>query len=863
MPRFSKIYCAAILASTALSANAYAQSVAPAEEADAAIDAGKDIIVTGTRATGIQAAQAAAPIQVLGEEALAHVGQPNLNQALTQLVPSFQAQSQGVDMASFSLSARLRGVSPNHTLVMVNGKRRHGNSILQVINGPFGGSAAPSIDLIPPDMVKRIEILQDGAAAQYGSDAIAGVINIILKNDTSGGTFKATAGQYYDAEGTTYSASGQFGMPIGESGFLDVNLFHRRTDYTTIGEGQFTVRNYDGSTNTNVSAAFKPIFDALNATNATANINGGQPKSELTLGFYNFGYDFGGVEFYSFGDVSYRHGDALQGYRPPNRVCVNNTDPTTCFAPLVNTGLVPHIEVKQDEFQFTNGFKGDLANWYWDLGFSYSQDSAKVYTNGSANASLFANTGFTPRDFYDGKFEFTQFTGTLDLRREFEIGLSAPLTLALGAEYRKETYSIGAGDDASLYVEGGQSFPGYSLSDAGTIKRTAKAVYIDVMAKPLPGWTVDVAGRYEHYSDFGDTTIGKLTTRYDFSPEFAIRGTVSSGFRAPSLAESGYSATNVGPTSASLQLAPSSPGSASAGFGALKPEKSFNLSAGIVLRPVPRLVVTLDAYYIRIKDRIVSSGNINGQLANPYPVAATPVLTPLINGLTPNQLVLNALAASGKALDPTVVQSGQISIQTFTNGIDTSTKGIEFAMRYPVDVSFGNIDLSLGANYNKTKVLEDRLGGRFNSVARAVVERASPDFKGVFGALFTSGAFSTNLRATYYSKTVALVQPNTASTTPRPIEGTYYEGEVKPAAIVDLELGYDFTKWLNFAVGANNLFDKKPEIPDLVADYDPATWPTTGRSPYVNNSGALNAPYNHGAYGTNGGYYYARVTLKF
>lgn len=865
MSRISRTTVLALFASTALSTAAHAQT----ETADAlpqetaAADEGQEIIVTGTRATGQRAADSAAPIQLLSEEALEHVGQPNLNQALTQIVPSFQAQSQGTDMASFSLSARLRGISPNHTLVMVNGKRRHGNSILQVINGAFGGSAAPSIDLIPPDIVQRIEILQDGAAAQYGSDAIAGVINIILKSDTEGGAFKFNTGQYYDGEGTSYSASGNLGFSVGDSGFLDVSLFHRRNDWTTIGDGQLSVRSLTGATVTNISAGFKPIYDALNARNGTANINGGQPKSKLTLGFYNFGYDFGGIEFYSFGNVSYRHGDALQGYRTPNRVCRVTTDPATCFQPTVTNGMVPHIEVKQDEFQFNNGLRGETDGWNWDLSASYAEDIARIYTTHSANASLFINTGFTPRDFYDGKFEFKQFVSTLDVRKEFDIGFADPLTFAVGGEYRKESYTIGAGDALSRYVEGGQSFPGYALGDAGTTRRNAKAVYVNFITKPTPEWLVDIAGRYEHYSDFGSTTIGKLTSRYDFSDAFALRGTVSTGFRAPSLPESGYSATNVAPTSATIQLAPSSAAAASAGFGALKPEKSLNISAGIVLRPIPRLVVTLDGYYIRIKDRIVSSGAINGQLNQPFPTPAVPVLTPLINGLTPYQLVLNAIAASGKAIDPQVVQSGTLAIQTFTNGIDTSTKGIELSMRYPVDLPFGDLDLTLGANYNDTKVIKNSLGTLFNLPARTIIERASPKFKSVLGANFKTGGFTANLRGTYYSKTVNLVQPNAASTAPRPIAGTYYEGVVKPAVIVDLELSYDVSEWLNLAVGANNLFDKMPEVPGLVADYNPATWPANGRSPYVNNSGTINAPYNFGPYGTNGGYYYARVSLKF
>ena len=872
MSRYTRILSATLFASTALAGVAQAQTVAPAAaaEATAPADEGTEIIVTGTRATGQQAANAAAPIQLLSQDAITRVAQPNLNQALTQLVPSFQAQTQGTDMASFSLSARLRGLSPNHTLVLVNGKRRHGNSILQVINGAFGGSAAPSIDLIPPDMVKRIEVLQDGAAAQYGSDAIAGVINIILKSDTEGGAVRLNAGKYYDGEGMTLSASGNIATKIGDSGFLDFALFHRRNEVTTIGDGQLAVVNIDGTPVTNVSAAFLPIYNNLATTKGTANINGGQPASELTLGFYNFGYDFGGVELYSFGDVSYRHGDALQGYRVPTRVCRNpltnvgqTTDPTNCFGNTGTKGLVPHIEVMQDEFSLTNGLRGETGGWNWDLAASYAEDKSKVYTTNSVNATMYQRTGVSPTDFYDGSFTFTQFVGTLDLRKEFQVGFAEPLTFAVGAEYRKETYAIGMGDAGSLYVEGGQSFPGYSLTDAGSYRRNAKAVYVDLATKPTDGWTIDLAGRFEHYSDFGNTTIGKITTRYDFSPAIAIRGTASTGFRAPSLPEAGYSATNVGPTSAVLQLAPNSAAAAGAGFSPLKPEKSTNLSAGIVLRPIPKLVVTLDAYYIKIRNRIVSSGTIDGQLFTSNTTAPVLVTSPLINGLTPNQLVRNAITASGKQLDPFVLSNGSLSIQTYTNGIDTRTKGLELAARYPVDLPFGRLDFNLGANYNLTKVTANRLGSLFGIQAQQIIQSASPRFKGNFNALFTSGKFTANLRANYYSKTSSYVRPNGASTTAKPIAGQFYEAEVKPATIFDTEVSYDFTDFFTFAVGAQNLFNKIPEIPPLVADAAVAGRFGNGRSPYINGGGTLNAPYTFGPYGTNGGYYYARAVIKF
>jgi iron complex outermembrane recepter protein len=883
MSRNLKPVALILAASTALSTPAFAQD-APAEMSAAEAE-GEVIIVTGTRAGGMRAAEAAAPIQLLSEDAIGRVGQPNLNQVLTQLVPSFQAQTQGTDMASFSLSARLRGLSPNHTLVMVNGKRRHGNAILQVINGAFGGSAAPSLDLIPPDIIQRIEILQDGAAAQYGSDAIAGVINVILKSDTSGGSLRATAGEYYDGEGRTYNLSGHLGTELGDSGFLTLGLQHRRNDVTTVGDGQLSVINYDGTTVTNVSAAFKPLLDACNAINCTAEVNGGQPASKLTVGFYNFGYEFDDFEVYSFGDVSYRSGDALQGYRHPTRLCRNpltatsqTSDPTNCFGTTAQTGLVPHIEVFQDEFSLTGGVRGESGGWNWDLSGTYAEDIARVYTTGSANASLYVATGQSPTDFYDGGFQFNQFVGTLDVNKEFDIGFDEPLTFAFGAEFRDESYTIFQGDALSLYVEGGQSFPGYSATDAGTIGRTAKAIYVNFITDPVEGWTVDLAGRFENYSDFGDALIGKVTTRYDFSDAFAIRATASTGFRAPTLAESGYSSTNVGPTSAVLQLAPSSAGSASAGFGALGPEESVNLSAGVVLRPIDRLVVTLDGYYIKINDRIVSSGQITGQRFNSLTTPPTQVLTPLINGLTPYQLVLNAIAASGKTLDPTVLSNGTLGIQTFTNGIDTRTLGVELAARYPVDLPFGSIDFSLGANYNVTKVTDNKLGTLFSPTAEQTIEEASPVFKANFGALFSTGPFSANLRVNYYTEVNSYVQPNGACSagtgacsaiTPllAPIllnnGQRYYNARIAPAAIVDLELSYDITDFATIAVGANNLFDKIPDTAPLVANYNPALWPTNGSSPYINNNGTINAPLGGSAYGSAGGYYYARIALKF
>ena len=880
MSRYSTIFTAALCASTAIGTLGYAPAAlaqaepapAPAaEEAPAPEAPTADIIVTGTRAIGQQAANSPAPITLLSQDAISKVGQPNLNQALTQLVPSFTAQTQGTDMSNFSLSAKLRGLSPNHTLVMVNGKRRHNSAILQVIAGAFQGSAAPSIDLIPPDAVQRIEILQEGAAAQYGSDAIAGVINIILKNKTSGGSAKVTAGQYYDGEGTLYSVSGNVGLPLGDNGFFDLTLFHRRNDYTYVGDGQIAVTDVTGTIYPGLTGP------AANWKNLNLkNINGGQAKSALSIAFVNAGYDFGGMQAYAFGDVSSRVGYAKQGYRHPGRVCAalpGNTvgasggsgtyDPSTCFAPTALTGMVPEQKVEQFEWSMTGGLKGEIGSFNWDLSSTYGYEKDDIFVVNSANIELFKDTyaaalltpsttdgGITPRSFYNGAFKFTQWTTNLDLRKEFDLGMAEPLTVAFGGEYREEKYAILPGEPLSYYGGGAQSFPGYQPSDSGRYSRNAKALYVDFIAKPVDGLTLDLAGRWERFSDFGSTTIGKLTGRYDFSPAVALRGTMSTGFRAPTMQESYYSANNVGPTSTNVQLPPNSAAAAALGFKPLKPEKSTSFSAGIVLRPIPRLIVTLDGYYIKIRDRIAGTSSISGR------VSGSPVLTPLINGQTPYDAVYNAIQSRGYG--QAILDLPNLSLQTFTNGIDTRTFGIDFAARYPVDLSFGKLDLNFTANYNDTKVTANRVpNGLFDAVSTSYIETAQPKYKFLLAATLSSGRFTASLRQSYVGEAKILGRSSIAA-----FRGPY-ELVVKATPLTDLELGYDLTDFLNFSIGANNLFNKKPEIPGLVKSLFPNAVVAPGVSPYINGSGTINAPYGHGTYGTNGGFYYARLSVKF
>jgi iron complex outermembrane receptor protein len=815
-------------------------------------DVQDDIIVTGTRATGITAAESAAPIKVLDSEMMSHVGQPNLNQILTQLVPSFTAQAFGGDTANLTLSARLRGLSPNHTLVLINGKRRHGTSNLAVLGGPYQGAATADLDLISPSAIKRIEVLEDGAAAQYGSDAIAGVINIILKDDKEGGDGYATAGENYDTGGRTYAGTLHLATKLGDDGFINVTGFYRYHDFTQVGGLDRRVTDINGklltsTTNPSINAVQQSLYPGMSDFPYVNKISG-DAQSRLTNLSFNSGYDFGGVEAYSFGTYSRRIASAYENVRVPTRVSRTVAGVTTYFDPEGDSpvnGFSPREKIREEDMAFTGGLRGDTSGFHYDLSTTFGQDKNEIYTVDSANASLYADTGFTPTTFYNGFFKSSEFTANADFTHEIEAGMAAPINLAFGAEYRKNVYEIGAGDAASTYKEGGQSYPGFRASDAGVNGRKSEAGYVDVALMPVDGWKVDVAGRYEHYSDFGSKFIYKGTTRYDFSDAFALRGTFSTGFRAPTLAESFYSATNVSPTSAFVQLPANSAAAKLLGFANLKPEKSTNYSLGTVIRPIPRLTITLDAYQVKIEDRILGTGSLFGGGGATSPINVNfPAVTA-------------AIRANGNILDPTVTQTG---INIFTNGADTRTRGVDLVVNYASDLGdYGRATWTLSGNYNQTKItkvavappLVNALGQTitvplFDDGARANIETASPRVKVIGSTFYSIDKFSMTLRGTVYGKSSAKYSPD---------GGKFYTQKIGTAFIGDVELNFKATDDLELSIGANNAFNKKSPTLGLV--------PGTTNATLVGGGNQLDAPLTFSPYGINGGYYYARVNVSF
>jgi iron complex outermembrane receptor protein len=825
----------------ALIAACAAPSLVMAQEAN--VD---EIIVTGTRTTGLRAVDSPAPVQVLGADVLKRTGQPDLIQALAQNVPSFTAQAFGSDAAAFNLSIKLRGVSPNHTLVLINGKRRHGTANVAVSGGPYGGGASPDLSLIPVASIDHVEVLLDGAAAQYGTDAIAGVVNIIQKKNGSGGSINVNGGKYFDGGGTTADFMANVGVTPFEKAYLNLTFETKFHDFSFRGDVDPRVINTGFAGN--ISANLLPRFPGLVNAKDYPYVNriAGDAQSRSRTFTYNAGYEITpDINFYTFGSYGYKWGQAYENYRVPT--AITGVAPTDIPFPL---GFSPKESITENDYALSAGFDGSTAGWNWDISTTYGKDLAKVDVLASVNGSLYRDSstltrnGTSPNTFHDGDFISSQWTSTLDLSKEFEVGLAGPLTVAGGAEYRKDMYQIRAGDPTSYYGTGAQSFFGYAPVSASHNTRNNKAVYLDLAAEVLEGLTLDGAVRYEDYSDFGDTTVYKLTARYDVSDAFAVRGTVSTGFRAPTLGEGFYAGINVGPTSVSGVFAPNSAGAKFLGASGLGPEESKNYSLGFVAHPLPGLTMTLDGYKIEMTDRIVQTGNFFGYNSN--------------RAVIQSPSVLQALTGSGVTIDPQIftAASGSVGVVMFVNGLDTTTKGADFVATYPTDLGdYGRIDWALTANYNVTKI--DRVAPPPTNVdprvllldaqAQASLTKTTPKYRGSLSANWSMGQFAVHLKETLIGPSYNLVQD--------PLSANLLMNKLAKAGITDLEVSYEPIESVRISVGANNLFNEYPNKSNGTYRYGQYA---------TNASGYASSKYpSFSPFGINGGYYYGKVTYSF
>jgi iron complex outermembrane receptor protein len=859
----------AICSSRALAATATATSASEATADAAGLD---EIIVTGSRQAGLKASDSPAPIQILSAEALkAASGNPDLMSTLAQIVPSMTVEAFGGDMANQTLLAKLRGLSPNHVLVLINGKRRHTTANLAVLGtSTYQGGAGVDLNFIPLDAIDHIEVLTDGAAAQYGTDAIAGVINIILKKNSSGGVVTGTYGQYgNNGDGKTEDASANAGFEPTEGGYFNLTgQFHNHghSNVGNIDERVVNPANFTSYPNSNLPNV--PGYPYLNRIEGD-----GAQQTKLLLA--NMGFDFeGGTELYS--TITYGKKDAAsyENYRLPSKADYTDAITGDKVVPYP-FGFNPQEVSDENDYQINVGVKGAVAGWNWDVTSGFGGDKLKISTTNTFSFQPQALGVPSPTTFYDGFLQTTQWTTTADVNKDIDVGLAGPLNVAFGAEYRRETYSIGAGVPYSYLGGGASSYPGFAPSDAGTNSRKNYAGYVDFAAKPIEGLRIDAAGRFEHYNDFGSATVGKLTGRYDFTPEFALRGTISNGFRAPTLAEEYYTSTNVGPTTAYVQIAPNSAAGRLLGLGnGLEAEHSVNLSLGLVWRPLPNMSTTLDVYQITITNRIAGSGQIIGSKGG------TVVSVP----------VNNAIIASGAAIDPAVITSGTTGVNVFANGVDTRTRGADLVFNFPVEYNFGKIVWSIGATYNKTTITKAAttpiaLSGGINPatgvptneiydpVAYSDLTTANPLYVVNFGSLFTTGKLSVNLVEKIYgpSSEFGNDDGDNGGTGPgafpacQPKPGTlficpggfdYFESKIGVTPITNLDLAYQMNEHVKFSIGGNNVFNKFPgKLNALQRAHE-------NSFAYGDNAGVQQYPH-FSPFGINGGFYYVKASYTF
>ena len=802
------------------------------------------VIVTGTRQSGIRAIQSSDPIRIISAEDLQTTpSSPELIQTLATLIPSFEASTYGGDLSNLTLQANLRGLSPNDTLILINGKRRHTTANLSVGGRAFQGGAAADLNFIPVDAIDHIEVLMEGAAAQYGSDAIAGVINIILKSNASGGNLQGEHGGYEDGGGITNDIGGNVGFQLCDRGFLNLGAEWR--DHGRSSRGAVDPRVIDPSGHPDTNELSVSGYPYLNRIFGDAN-------QQLKLATLNSGCELSdSTKFYAFASYGKKYASTYENYRTPSTVSYHAPDGSVQYQ--FPYGFSPREAIDETDYQVNGGLKGVLFGWHWDGNGGYGRDYVGVSTIDSTNPSLYALNGVNPpSNFYDGAFKATQWTSTLDVDRDFRVGLASALNVAFGGEYRRDTYAITAGVPASYYGAGAAAYPGFSPVDARIHVRDSYATYVDLAANLTQKLRLDAAGRFEHYNDFGSKTVGKLSGRYDFAPELAIRGTVSIGFRAPTLAEEYYSATNITPTSALVQLAPDSLGAKDLGLGSgLKPETSTTGSLGLVFHPLEQVSASLDAFYIVVHNRIVPSGTLSASL----------------NGVVVAPAITQAIIADGSSLDPRVVANGQTAVKLFTNGVDTKTRGADLAFDYTSDFQRGGtVGWSIHATYSDTTAYDIRggtpqLAGQplFDQTAISYVTTAAPKYVLNLAALWSLRRLSVAVSERIYGNASEYLQDSgytdkVAGVSPAHV--IYYQTSTGVLPITDMGVSYDVLKSVKLSVGAVNVFNRYPDKVNrqLLALY--------GNAKVLSNLGVVQYP-TFSPIGFNGGYYYLQAAYSF
>ncbi|MBC8024836.1 MAG: TonB-dependent receptor [Steroidobacteraceae bacterium] len=812
------------------SANAFAQDAAPAADDEDSVD---EVVVTGTRVAARTRLDTLAPVDVLSAETLGSTATTELAEALSNAAPSLNFPRPSItDGTDHIRPATLRGLAPDQTLVLVNSKRRHQSALVNV-NGSVGrGSAAVDLNAIPLAAIESVEVLRDGASAQYGSDAIAGVINLRLRDAREGGNATLTYGEYdtkvqtergeRDAsDGTTMTASGWVGLPLGPEGFLTLSAEYRDRDPTSRGD-----------------------FDSR-VPGAPVTSRFGDPTAEDITAYVNAGIPLGNEwNIYGWAGYQQREGDSAAFPRIFNDVRNVPAIYPNGFLPLITTDI--------DDIALGWGVRGSLGGWETDVSLVYGSNKVVYGVENSLNVSYGA---LSQTSFDAGEMNYDQFVLNAGVVHGFEIGsLPEPLNLAFGVEVRRESYGIEAGEPASYnrgpivgVAAGSQGFPGFQPSNELDEHRTAVSAYVDVEAKLTEKFLASVAVRGEDYSDFGSAVTGKLAGRFDFTPNFAIRGAASTGFRAPGLQQDFFTSTatnfiggvpfEVGTFPATSTVA------VTLGARPLDAEKSRNYSLGSVVR-FGGFEATIDAYRIDIRDRIVLSENLN-----------TPQVAALISPF------------------------GATVARFFINGVETRTEGIDLVARYALRTErVGKFDFLAAGNWNETEVekvpttnvISNICNGQpptcvapvlFDRFNRLSFEQGTPDSKIALGIDWSiplgSSNFGVGLKGTRYGEVVEPGLP----TVPEINAGLADARDlhIQPDWVVDLALNAKFMEEkLGITVGADNLTDQYPDRLPIAR----AIPPPVGGVANLNGTNALGFS-RYAPYGFNGRFMYARFNYRW
>ncbi len=821
----SAIACAWVALSTQAPAQTAAQSAAA--ESEAPSDA---IIVTGTRRSDVTAAESPTPVDIISSEQITRQGFTDVNDLLRAVVPSLNSKT--FPTSSYAVAIRpfsLRGLSPDQSLVLVNGKRRHRSAIVQLSRLPLSsGSQGPDLSMIPGLALDRAEVLRDGAAAQYGSDAIAGVINFQLKRNRTGGSIEAKYGQYYQGDGKTYDVQGNIGLPLPNEGFVNISGQYAHTAHTDRSNQPALAATLRAAGNTAIPEKAQPL---------------GEPKTETALIFVNAELPISDtVTTYLFGNYGDRKIESIQSYRAPSataRADIFSSVPLTTtpggprfsFLSLFPGGILPKHRYHITDQSLTMGLKGDLSDALtFDLSGALARSRAGFEVVDTINPSLgpTAPTRYNPGSQVQREQQLHA-----DFNYAWDTGIFAkPLNVAFGAEYRREEFSLRAGDPASYTAGpfasitdpdtgrifglaiGASAFPGFTPGQAGTWSRSNKAFYIDLETDVIEGLTLGTAARYEHFSDFGGTFNYKATGRYEVTDWFAMRGSYNTGFRAPTVGQSHISSRNTGLNpDGSLNLIATFPVDTAAAqyFGAttLKPEKSKNFSIGGVLNLGSDLLLTADYFNVKIKNRIGVTSNIAVTAAD--------------------RIALAGLGVTDA--------SGLNSAAYFTNAFDTTTQGFDVVASKHFRMGEWSFDLSGSVNYTKTDLDRIRVPIAVDRERRNEINSFYPKWRGTLSGTVGYDRWSALGRLNYYGKYADYVNA---------VSATSFDQFFGASMIVDVEVRYEVTDDINLAAGANNLFGKYPGKEKLIG---------------LRNAGFIytqNSPY-----GSNGGFWYVRASAKF